>query len=78
MAVGPSMAPMTPMLLASRGGKPKARARLRVMNMPSWPAAAKNRSLGCLMRPVKSLMAPMPMKRRAGRSSFSMPYTLMV
>jgi len=73
MAVGPSIAPMMLMLLASRGANPRASARLRVTKMPSWPAAANTSSVGRLMRPEKSHMAPMPMKRREGSSSVSMP-----
>ncbi len=78
MAVGPSMAPMIPMLLASSGAKPRARARLRVTKIPNCPAAANTSNIGCLMRLEKSHIAPILMKRRAGRSSFSMPYTLTI
>jgi hypothetical protein len=73
IAVGPSMAPMTPTLLASRGVNPRARARLSAAKIPSCPAAAKTRSMGLRMRLEKSLIAPIPMKRKAGRSSFSIP-----
>ena len=73
MLVGPSMAPITAIDAAWFRGNPKTVARIRVAKMPSWPAAPSSANRGCDSRGRKSIIAPMPMKMKSGKSSVSMP-----
>ena len=69
MAVGPSAAPMMPMEAASLSGNPSAEARIMEMKIPPCPAAPMKISHGLEMSGPKSIMAPIPMKRRSGNAS---------
>ena len=68
MAVGPSAAPIIAMDAASRRGKKKD-ARIRVKKIPPWAAAPMKMSQGFSRRGPKSIMAPIPIKRRSGKTS---------
>ena len=72
MAVGPSAAPMMPMDAASLSGK-KMDARHMVKKIPNCAAAPKIISLGLDSSGPKSIIAPIPMNRISGKSSFAMP-----
>lgn len=73
MEVGPSTAPMMPILAASLRVKPSASATSRVPKMPNWPAAPISTMRGFSSSGPKSVMAPMPMKISRGNSSVEMP-----
>ena len=76
MLVGPSMAPITAIDAAWFSGNPKRVARMRVAKMPSWPAAPRSANIGCDSRGRKSIIAPMPMKMKRGKSSVLMPNSI--
>ena len=73
MEVGPSAAPMIAMEAASCRSKLNSRAMLSVKNMPNCAAAPNKNSFGLESSGSKSIIAPMPMKRSSGKSSFAMP-----
>ena len=74
MDVGPSAAPMMPMDAASFRSNPRSTARLMEAKIPNWAPAPKRNILGLERSGPKSIMAPIPIKRRMGRASeASMP-----
>ena len=73
MDVGPSAAPMMPMLAASVMEKPSKDAKLMVKKMPNWAAAPNSSIFGLDSNGPKSIIAPIPMNNNSGNSSFAMP-----
>lgn len=73
MDVGPSAAPMIAIEAASLISKPKKEAKLNVKKIPNWAAAPKNNIFGFVIKGVKSIMAPIPMKSNKGNNSLEIP-----
>jgi len=73
MEVGPSAAPMIPMLAASLISNPKPAAITIVTKIPNWAAAPKRSIKGFFNKGVKSIIAPIAMKINRGNNSVSIP-----
>ncbi len=71
--VGPSAAPMIAIDAASLMSKPSSDAILSVKKIPNCAAAPKNISFGLVSSGPKSIIAPMPMNKSSGNSSFAIP-----
>ena len=73
MEVGPSMAPMMPMLAAWFMSNFSSSASSSVPKMPNCPAAPSSTMRGFSSSGPKSVMAPMPTKMSSGNNSVSTP-----
>ena len=73
MEVGPSAAPMMAMDAAFLRSKPSSVAMLRVKKMPNCAAAPNSISFGLDKSGPKSIIAPMPINSKSGKSSLAMP-----
>ena len=70
IAVGPSAAPIIPMLAASFIGK-NSDAISIVIKIPPWLTIPINSSHGFDSKGPKSIIAPIPIKRSSGKTSWS-------
>ena len=74
--VGPSAAPITPMLAASFIENPKNLYAIKAaMKIPEWATIPKISIHGLCKSGLKSIIAPTPIKIKRGKSSVIIPHS---